>query len=135
MKFYTSNSPESVNSQLRDPAEVIIPPFHFKGTIVAEDSDKWPVTVDCEITGGVAMAPTVGLTALTVLVFKSNVYEQDLVIGEFTIPALGGRAPFVPVNQMMGTLNLSKFDYINVSTRSSSGHEGLVVQLQARRVN
>ena len=135
MKFYTSNSPEVVNSQARDPEPVIIPPFHFKGTVLSATSDPWPVRYPCMITGGNAITKTTGSTALGITIYKNNLFEDDLVIATGIIPALGGQISLTMSAPMLGHHLLSSSDNVTVKTSTASGHIGVVVQLYAERIN
>lgn len=135
MKFYTSNSPAVVNSQERDPAAVIVPPFHFKGTILAATSDPWPVRYPCIITGGNAITKTTGSTTLGITVYKNNAFEEDLIIATGTIPILGGQIALTMNAPMLGHHILTSSDNVTVRTSTASGHIGVVVQLYAERIN
>lgn len=135
MKFYTSNSPEVVNSQERDPDAVIIPPFHFKGTILAATSDPWSAQYPFEITGGYVITKTIGLTVLGINVYKNNAFEEELVIASAIVPILGGRTNLTMSAPMLANQIVTPGDNVTVETSTASGHIGVVVQLYARRIN
>lgn len=135
MKYYTSNSPEAVNSQQRNPDDVIIPPFDFKGSLVASASNSWSPPYDCIITGGRAITRSIGSTNLMLVVYKNNAFEEDLVVAEAVMPALGGVVEFALENAMTGNLTISTYDNIAAAALNASGHMGVNIQLFAKRIN
>lgn len=135
MKIYPSNNLQPVNSVARQPTELIIPPFNYIGPMNAylSISDRWYGPTNFQIIGGYVTASS-GVSALDLYIYKNNIFQSGVTVGTATLAGSDTKALFTMEDPLNGT-TFSPYDWITIGTAGASGHDGLVVQLTAIRIN
>lgn len=135
MKIYPSDIPQPVNSQARQPENIVIPPFYFKGALTASVSGKWYPPRDFILTGGYITTTSDGTTFGHLYILKNNIFEVDIIAGDVEFTTTDRKALFSLSNPLTGALSISRYDWITIYSSVDSGHVNTTVQLYGHAVN
>lgn len=146
MKMYPTNNLVPVNSKQRQPDNVAIPVFNFVGVSeFSAVSDKWYPPTNMRITGGYVTSSTVGYSYNEFVLYKNNIFEQNIDAGIARLEAGDTKSLFEISNELsvgyyggypyIAASIFTPFDYLVVSMEFGSLHAGITVQLFGEKIN